>query len=751
MIYALLLGVCSAGGAVGTYFLGRACKEKQIKIFKRQIRLVDFIKQVLALLLFVVYIPHLFGKEIISEQVGLSGGTLFSPFGYVGMCLLDWLTTILTVFAIISPFFPKQEAKDFRSFLSLPILLANIILIKPVAVSIHGVADMTHWRTIVFAINVVLMSMICGASFIEAIVAKDFENIGKRLGKSALSILLYAMAFMPIYFPQLILGEIGGDAEGFSVTHRLMIYAACIIPVGIYISQRKKSMEDRHFLLITLSFAGVVQYFAWQLFRTRAQILPLHLCNTAIILMFFAYIFKLKSLYYFTYFINVLGALCAIILPEVSGELSLMQNMVYWYDHLYAFFLPLLGVATGVFERPKLKAMSKSLIVFTLYILGAAVLNTYLNGSKFGGFDGKYGANYFFLYDDFFIDKFSFAYPLKYNFIVRFTLFGSEMECYPLYTAVIYLVFIVLIFVMWGAYMMLFSVSDSHRELAYRKKLQKVDRLNLLKELDGRPQGSPLNPEGVNMVKIKNFSKTYAGSTKKSVDDLSLEIHDGEVFGFIGHNGAGKSTTIKSLVGIQSITEGSIEIEGYDIARQPLEAKLRLGYVSDNHALYEKLTGREYINYVADLYMVSKEDKEARINKFVKMFQLEHAIDNEIKSYSHGMKQKTMVIAALIHNPKVWVLDEPLTGLDPTSAWQIKECMREHANAGNIVFFSSHVIEVVEKICDKIAIISGGKLRRVNTIEEIKAEGLSLEQLYLQYAQKKEEPVEEAQASEEAV
>jgi ABC-2 type transport system ATP-binding protein len=131
------------------------------------------------------------------------------------------------------------------------------------------------------------------------------------------------------------------------------------------------------------------------------------------------------------------------------------------------------------------------------------------------------------------------------------------------------------------------------------------------------------------------------------------------------------------------------------------------------------------------------------------MFQLEHAIDNEIKSYSHGMKQKTMVIAALIHNPKVWVLDEPLTGLDPTSAWQIKECMREHANAGNIVFFSSHVIEVVERICDRIAIISNGKLRRVNTIEEIKAEGLSLEQLYLQYAQKKDDPEEDAPTVEE--
>ncbi|MBO4473218.1 MAG: ABC transporter ATP-binding protein [Clostridia bacterium] len=236
------------------------------------------------------------------------------------------------------------------------------------------------------------------------------------------------------------------------------------------------------------------------------------------------------------------------------------------------------------------------------------------------------------------------------------------------------------------------------------------------------------------MIKISHFTKTYSGSDRKAVSDLNLEIHEGEVFGFIGHNGAGKSTTIKSLVGIQTITEGTIEIQGYDIQRQPLEAKLNIGYVSDNHAVYEKLTGREYVSYVADLYMVSEEDKQKRIEHYADLFGLTPAMDKEIKSYSHGMKQKLMVISALIHDPKVWILDEPLTGLDPTSAYQIKECMRAHADAGNIVFFSSHVIEVVEKICDRVAIISGGKLRRVCTAAELNASGESLEDLYLKYA-----------------
>ena len=235
------------------------------------------------------------------------------------------------------------------------------------------------------------------------------------------------------------------------------------------------------------------------------------------------------------------------------------------------------------------------------------------------------------------------------------------------------------------------------------------------------------------MIEIKNFTKVYSGSNHPSVDDFSLTIKDGEVFGFLGHNGAGKSTTIKSLVGIQSITSGQMLVDGYDVAKQPVEAKFRIGYVSDNHAVYERLTGREYINYVADLYMVSKEDRDERIAKYLKMFKLEDAIDREIKGYSHGMIQKIVVIASLIHNPKVWVLDEPLTGLDPTSSFQIKECMREHANNGNIVFFSSHVIEVVEKICDKICIINHGKLECVHSLKDLKEQNISLEELYLKY------------------
>ena len=288
-------------------------------------------------------------------------------------------------------------------------------------------------------------------------------------------------------------------------------------------------------------------------------------------------------------------------------------------------------------------------------------------------------------------------------------------------------------FITWLVYDGFYKISDKHYELHLLKKHKKMDLLHIKELYKGQDLSEPLNKEATKMIKIEHFTKKYAGSKKPSVDDFSLEIHDGEVFGFLGHNGAGKSTTIKSMVGIQSITSGNIIIDGYDVKKQPLEAKLRVGYVSDNHAVYEKLTGREYINYVADLYLVPQEERDIRIKKYVEMFNLTDAIDREIKGYSHGMKQKIVVIASLIHNPKVWILDEPLTGLDPTSSYQIKECMREHANNGNIVFFSSHVIEVVEKICDKICIIQRGKLVCVHAIKDVASQGLTLEQLYMQH------------------
>lgn len=233
------------------------------------------------------------------------------------------------------------------------------------------------------------------------------------------------------------------------------------------------------------------------------------------------------------------------------------------------------------------------------------------------------------------------------------------------------------------------------------------------------------------MLKVTNLTKTYGNSDKKSVDNLSLELKSGEVFGFLGPNGAGKSTTIKSIVGILPYEEGQIEICGLDFKHHSIECKKNIGYVPDNHALFERLTGREYVNHVANLYGVPKEQMEEISSYYLKLFQLEHAFDNQISSYSHGMKQKICVIGVLIHKPKLWILDEPLTGLDPQSVYQLKQAMRNHALEGNTVFFSSHILDVVENLCDRVCIIKKGQLQGVFDLAELKSANQSLEKLFM--------------------
>lgn len=236
------------------------------------------------------------------------------------------------------------------------------------------------------------------------------------------------------------------------------------------------------------------------------------------------------------------------------------------------------------------------------------------------------------------------------------------------------------------------------------------------------------------MITISNLSKKYKNSEAFAVKNLSLTVNDGEVFGFIGANGAGKSTTIKCITGILPYAEGEITIAGFDLAKDAISAKKNIGYVSDNHSVYDKLTGRQYVNFLADVYGVSKDLRDKRLESLATRFDLQDKLDNSIKSYSHGMKQKICVIGALIHEPKVWILDEPLTGLDPKSARELKQLMREHCDKGNVVFFSSHVLEVVEKLCDRIAIIKNGEIIASFTMNELeeKQAGKSLEDFFLE-------------------
>ncbi len=232
------------------------------------------------------------------------------------------------------------------------------------------------------------------------------------------------------------------------------------------------------------------------------------------------------------------------------------------------------------------------------------------------------------------------------------------------------------------------------------------------------------------MLTIKNLTKSYKGG-KKAVDNLSLEVANGDIFAFIGHNGAGKTTTIKSVVGILDFEEGEIEINGVSIKKDPVACKKMTAYIPDNPDLYEHLTGIQYLNFIGDIFEVPKAKREELIKKFADDFEITKNLGDIISSYSHGMKQKLAVISALIHSPKLLVLDEPFVGLDPKAAHILKGMMRDLCDNGSAIFYSTHVLEVAEKLCDKVAIIKQGKLIRVGTIEDVKGDS-SLEDVFLE-------------------
>ena len=233
----------------------------------------------------------------------------------------------------------------------------------------------------------------------------------------------------------------------------------------------------------------------------------------------------------------------------------------------------------------------------------------------------------------------------------------------------------------------------------------------------------------MSILKIDNYSKSYNG-TKKAADNISLTVESGDIYGFIGHNGAGKSTTIRAVVGVLDFTDGDIYIDGHSVKQEPIECKKITAYIPDNPDLYENLTGMQYLNFIGDLFGVSTQDRQARIKEYADKLEITDALGDAISSYSHGMKQKVAIISALIHEPKLMVMDEPFVGLDPKAAYMLKEIMHDMCRRGSAVFFSTHVLDVAEKLCNKVAIIKDGKIISQGTMEELVGDK-SLEEVFL--------------------
>ncbi len=678
------------------------------------------------------------GRAAITQTVSILSGrfdSIFGRFEALGLLLIRWVVGINFGVFLASIFFNSKGLRILKLGIMPITILLNIVFFEKNIVAFLGESERYYLLMTLEQFFETIVLIVAYALTLNKEIRYGFKE-DKFTKVNYLEALFTFLLTIPLFMPASLMSNLFGSnnhiARDFDKYHiMILIITFGSIIVGYFVL-RKKDMVVREAVLMLFALAAFYQYFnTWYTFENSLASYPFHICNTAVIFMPVALAFKRKGLFFFTYFCNVLGALFACMMPN-EDEMFSMVMAEYWYNHCIDIIFPILAVMLGVFSRPNLKDMLKGLSVFALYMIFVQIVGAYCN-RDLDPMVRYWNADYFFLYGE----KFesikivsSLATRLKFNHVTKITINGHLYYGYVLYAFIVFLVFVILSFIMWYLYDRIYLISEDIKLLIYKTKIKR-DKIGKTSRKEIEEIKNKMG--GKTMIKISHFSKKYGSATNYSVKDFNLTIDDGDVFGFIGHNGAGKSTVIKSLVGIQSITEGNIEICGYDIEKYPLQAKLNIGYVSDNHAVYEKLTGREYINYVADLYQVPKELRDERINHYASMFSLTDALDREAKSYSHGMKQKLVVISSLIHEPKVWVLDEPLTGLDPTSSYQIKEVMKEHAAKGNIVFFSTHVIEVIEKLCTKIAIISHGEMMGVYKIEDLKKEGISLESLYLKY------------------
>ena len=650
------------------------------------------------------------------------------------LCL--WLETTAALMVFLRPWSHFKTAKFYVKFIALPILFVSAIALYPTILMMQGTED--------FSLLMVLLPIEVGGLLSVALyyLAKDFKvKISKHsYTEVAIFSVLINFATMPCFMPAFFLGPglSGRYVMDFSFTHRIFLYLSCIIiPLGLYFSLRNAHQDKIHYTLVFISLGTLLSYLVtkkWDTILTPWD-WPLHLCNLAMLLIPICLIFRLKKLFHFTYFINVFGAILAMLMPNY-GEKMLAFNpeiVCFWINHCCAFMMPLLGVALYEFDRPTIKHFGYSSLWFFGYYVIVLSLNTVFTGlaDTVTPFGTIHATDYFFINSTFIAKKLGKWAERIFDIVWPIQIGQRTMTLHPIYQLVYYITYALMGFGIWFIYQLFFDISDSHRELHYRLKGIRVDAIALKSALNGRSLDKPMDENvGISLV-LDHFCKKYGLNKHYSANNVCLDVKGGEVFGFLGPNGAGKSTCIKSIVGIQPITEGKISVCGYDVKTQPVGAKSLIGFVPDHYALYENLTGREYLNYIADIYEVSKEDRDERISRYAKRFELIEALDNKIKTYSHGMKQKVTIISALVHDPKVWILDEPLTGLDPTSIYQVKECMKEHAQKGNIVFFSSHLIDIVEKLCDRIAIIKKGQIQATTTVKEIESTGQTLEEFYL--------------------
>lgn len=696
-----------------------------------------FLRKVLAVLLFLLYLAHYEGgKDYFATLDGLSSSSFMAPssvfFGMVGILLFQAAAMLAAVSSFVpSPFFHNVRKWGLTTLAFLSFALSPF-MIQGIAGDVLGsggvLYDPYRFRLPLLGIELAILLVLASSSF--------FEEGGKDRGAKLLApyLLLAAVVLLSLPNSYTFAVVFGSHVsfipvpEDLNVTHRVLVYLAFLLPTAYFFLLRPFDTAHRHALLAYVSymaFYGYIGGLRWNIW-TNLETIPLHLCCTAMYVIPLVLTFKTTKVFYFTMFVNVIGAFIALLMPNyvdssafpTYGAFSL-SVVEFYINHLYAFFMPVLIVLLGIYPRPKMKYFFYSMAGFLAYFLLCLVVNTV--GNAYG-----YDIDFFFLYSDYVPSQIGDWAKKIYELSFAFSLGGKEFVVHPLYLVCFYFVYVGFAFAMWYVYELLFAGVDGLELLLERSGLAKR-RKEEWKRLLGKEH--PMEERAT--LKIEHLRKRYPHNDFDTVKDFSLELEGGKIYAFLGKNGAGKSTIIKSIVGMHDFDGGRILVAGHDLQEEEIAAKSLIGFVPDHYALYESLTGREYVNYIADLYGVNRADREERLSSLLPRLSLVEAFDRPIGTYSHGMKQKITIVSSLVHDPKVWILDEPMTGVDPVSIFEIKETMREHARKGNIVFFSTHLIDVVNSLCDEVIVIRHGDLVYRGEVSRLHEEGVDLEQLFL--------------------
>ncbi|MCD8204547.1 MAG: YwaF family protein [Coprobacillus sp.] len=689
--------------------------------------------RIMAICLAVIFVCRILssGAPIYTDIFKLNLSETNPEFNSSFMCGLSviavWLEFMTVLFAILYPFFTHQTLfRNYAKTLGLVSVILNIAIMPTVIYAFTGTYDYT-FTSFFMSLEIALTLCLCLAPYLR----KDGYKIRKREWLDMLEVLLLVLVCtMPPYLLGTLFGNCYiGKVTSFGTAHIIYLFIMFVIFVVFFLLLRPRTKEFCRMVLLYMSLGLVVSFFYDYDITMFAQLSnwPLHLCNLLLILIPICLIIRCNWLYYFTLLIGVVGAFIAMLMPSYSSSLGMLSSEVvmYWLNHIFAFLMPIFIGLFGVYSRPKIKNYLISIGVFFIYFLLVVILDAalstktnlvdwfYVNSDYVSGLLGESISNF------------------RKQYVWTITTRNKTLTYYPVYQILYYLVYDAASLVMYFIFIWLFNVKDTFRGIEERNKSITVEQYALRKEYGTRRLSEIMSEESKDKLVVNHLYKRYGRSSTYAVEDASFTAEAGQIIGFLGHNGAGKSTIIKCIVGMQPATSGTIEVNGYDVSKQSTLSKTQIGFVPDHYALYENLSGREYINYVADLYKVPKDERDATLSDLLKSLSMEDAIDSKINTYSHGMKQKTAIMAALIHNPKLWILDEPLTGLDPVSVYEVKECMRKHAAKGNIVFFSSHLIDVAEKLCDQIIIIKEGKILIKSPMEDIEREHADLEKFYL--------------------